>query len=95
MANVRDLATSSPQTRQGDHVAMVQAACTTTDATPRQTRDTGQRRRDDARPVEYRRFTIEEANAGLAQGWTLSAGWFRLHHAPSAWAWFRREAPHG
>jgi hypothetical protein len=40
--------------------------------------------------VEYRRFTVEEVNAGLAIGWTLASGWFR--HSESAWAWFRREA---
>jgi hypothetical protein len=40
--------------------------------------------------VEYRRFTIEEVNAGLARDWIFAAGWFRFNHAASAWAWFRR-----
>jgi hypothetical protein len=83
MANAPDLATASPHTRQGDHVAtVVQEA--------RRTRNTGDRRRDGAPFVEYRRFTVEEVNAGRARGWVLSAGWFRLHHVPTAWAWFRR-----
>ena len=38
--------------------------------------------------TEYMRFTVEEVNAGLADGWTLSAGWFWAQG--TAWAWFRR-----
>ena len=42
---------------------------------------------------EFRRFTVDEVNAGRAVGWTLEAGWFPF--GMSHWAWFRREAPDG
>jgi hypothetical protein len=38
--------------------------------------------------TEYRRFTIDDANAGLASGWTFASGWFR--YQSSWWAWFSR-----
>ncbi len=39
--------------------------------------------------TEYMRFTIDDANRGLARGWTFVAGWFR--YQGSWWAWFGRE----
>lgn len=42
---------------------------------------------------EYMRFTLDEVNAGLAAGWTFSAGWFPYQQ--SAWAWFTRDVGHG
>jgi hypothetical protein len=40
--------------------------------------------------TEYRRFTIDDANAGAAAGWTFVSGWFRFQR--SWWAWFSRPA---
>jgi hypothetical protein len=34
------------------------------------------------------RFTIDEANDGMASGWTLVSGWFAFQS--SWWAWFSR-----
>ena len=42
---------------------------------------------------EYMRFTIEEVNAGRAEGWTFLYGWFPFQ--ASHWAWFRREVRDG
>ena len=41
--------------------------------------------------TEYRRFSIDDVNAGLASGWTFTAGWFPFQ--TSWWAWFMRLAP--
>ena len=39
--------------------------------------------------VEYRRFTIAEANAGQVEGWTLAGRWWYPTQS-TWWAWFRR-----
>ena len=38
--------------------------------------------------TEYRRFSIDDVNAGLTTGWAFTAGWFRFQ--TSWWAWFMR-----
>ena len=38
--------------------------------------------------TEYRRFLLEEVNAGEASGWHLVTGWFATQQ--TAWAWFAR-----
>ena len=43
--------------------------------------------------TEYMRFTIEQANSGLAEGWRLASGWFPFQ--ASYWAWFVREVDDG
>jgi hypothetical protein len=39
---------------------------------------------------EFTRFTIEEVNAGRADGWTFASGWYAFQN--SAWAWYWRPA---
>ena len=39
--------------------------------------------------MEFMRFTVHEVQAGAAEGWTFSSGWFPFQ--ASWWAWFRRE----
>ena len=38
--------------------------------------------------TEFMRFTVEEVNAGRADGWVLAAGWFCTQG--TAWAWFQK-----
>jgi len=42
---------------------------------------------------EFMRFTLDEVNAGKADGWAFAAGWFPFQ--TSWWAWFCREASDG
>jgi hypothetical protein len=37
------------------------------------------------------RFTVDEVNAGHADGWTLANGWFPFQS--SWWGWFTRLVP--
>ena len=37
---------------------------------------------------EFRRFNIDDVNAGAAQEWTFASGWFPFQS--SYWAWFAR-----
>lgn len=39
--------------------------------------------------TEYRRYTIDEANAGLPEGWTFAGGWYPF--SGSFFAWFSRD----
>jgi hypothetical protein len=41
--------------------------------------------------TEFRRFSIEDLNAGLTIGWTFAVGWFAFQ--TSWWAWFVRSVP--
>ena len=46
-----------------------------------------------ATPTEFKRFLLEEVNAGQAAGWDLASGWFWTQQ--TAWAWFSREVSDG